>query len=306
MTRPSYQALCQSQWAKRKFLCVGIDPVEAKLPRHLLSRPCTDAELEEAYFQFGRAIVDATKHVAGAYKPNAAFYEANGIPALKALYRLVAYIHKVAPDTPVIYDAKRGDIGDTAACYARSAFEIIGADAITLHPILGDDSLTPFLRYLDKGSIVLGHTSNKDGSVFQDKPIGLSTEEFREVEQFLGRELPAGRSLPFYQYVAYRAARFWNNNGNCSLVVGATFPEQLREVRKFAGDNVQILVPGIGKQGGDLAKSVRFGMNSQQNGLWISASSSIIYASNGTDFADQSCLAAEQLHGEIVQCLSLA
>ncbi len=305
MTRPSYQELCQSQWAQKRFLCVGIDPLEAKLPEHLLSRPCTDAELEEAYFQFGRAIVDETKHVAGAYKPNAAFYEANGIPTLKALYRLITYIHEVAPDIPVIYDAKRGDIGDTAVCYARSAFEIIGADAITLNPLLGDDSLMPFLKYADKGSIVLGRTSNKDGSVFQDKRIFLD-EEYNEVERFLGRELWAVRRLPLYQYFAYRAARFWNDNDNCSLVVGATVPGQLREVRSIVGDSVPILCPGIGKQGGDLAKSVNFGMNSKGSGLWINASSSIIYAGNGPDFADRSRLVAELLHGEITQCLATA
>jgi len=243
------------------LLCVGLDPDPAKLP-------------VKDVFEFNKAIIDATADLVCAYKPNLAFYEALGIRGLQALKKTVAYIPK---SIPVIGDAKRGDIGNTAAAYARALFAYYKFDAVTLNPYLGYDSIEPFLDYKDKGVFVLCRTSNSSASDFQDL-----------VDNF---------GMKFYQSVALRAGD-WNTEGNVGLVVGATYPEELREIRKLCPDMV-LLIPGIGAQGGDLEQSVKYGVDANKEKAVIVAARQVIYASKGADYAQAARKAAIELRNAI-------
>lgn len=245
----------------RSLLCVGLDPDPAKLP-------------VKDVFEFNKAIIDATADLVCAYKPNLAFYEALGIRGLQALKKTVAYIPK---NIPVIGDAKRGDIGNTAMAYARALFGYYKFDAVTLNPYLGYDSVEPFLDYKDKGVFVLCRTSNSSASDFQDL-----------VDNF---------GLKFYQSVALRAGD-WNTDGNVGLVVGATFPEELREIRKLCPGMV-LLIPGIGAQGGDLEQSVKYGVDANKEKAVIVAARQVIYASKGADYARAARQAASELRDTI-------
>jgi len=253
----------------RTLLCVGLDPEWERLPASLRGDERDEAVVEEAIFTFTSAIADATADVACAYKPNAAFYEAHGVAGLRALIRLVAHIHARHPKVPVLLDAKRGDMGNTMRSYARAIFGVIGADAVTLHPYLGREGIEPFLAHADRGAFLLCHTSNTGSGDLQ----------------MLGVRRADGGEEPLYLAVARRVAEEWNTRGNCGLVVGATYPDELHLVRAAVGD-LPILVPGIGAQGGDLEASVRAGMDSRGAGLLISASRSILYASSGEDYAE--------------------
>jgi orotidine-5'-phosphate decarboxylase len=244
------------------LLCVGLDPELAKLPAHLRDAP-------DAIFEFCRAIVDATVDLVCCFKPQIAHFAAHA--AEDALERLIAHIHTTHPGVPVILDAKRGDIGSTAELYAREAFERYRADAVTVNPYLGYDSLAPFLAHADKGVVVLCRTSNVGARDLQDLDVG-------------------GRKL--YQHVARVVATKWNANGNCLLVVGATYPAELADVRAIVGD-VPLLVPGVGAQGGDVEAVVRNGVTASGTGLVISSSRAIIYAGHGEDFAAAARNAAE-------------
>jgi orotidine-5'-phosphate decarboxylase len=250
------------------FVCVGLDPEPAKFPTHLHGRP-------DAVFAFCRAIVDATAELVCCFKPQFAHFAA--LRAEDALERLIGHIHATHPGVPVILDAKRGDIGSTAQHYASEAFDRYGADAVTANPYLGRDSMQPFLDRADKGVIVLCRTSNPGARDLQDLDVG-------------------GR--PLYQHVAELVARDWNANGNCALVVGATYPDELREVRALVGD-MTILVPGIGAQGGDVQAVLRNGKNAQGAGLIISSSRAILYAGSGEDFAQVARGEARKLRDEI-------
>ncbi len=250
------------------LLCVGLDPEPAKFPAHLRGRT-------DAVFEFCRAIVDATADRVCCFKPQFAHFAAQR--AEGALERLIAHIHEQHAGVPVILDAKRGDIGSTAQHYAAEAFERYGADAVTVNPYLGRDSVQPFLDRADKGVIVLCRTSNPGARDLQDLGVG-------------------GR--PLYQHVAQLVARDWNANGNCALVVGATYPEELREVRALVGD-MPILVPGVGAQGGDVEAVVRNGKNAQGAGLIISSSRAILYAGSGEDFAAAARREAQKLREAI-------
>ena len=225
------------------LLCVGLDPDLRRLPQEFLST-------NDPIFNFNRSIVDATKDYVCAYKPNSAFYEMNGLAGLTALIKTIEYVRALG--LPVILDAKRGDIGNSSAAYAASAFEIFKADAITVSPYLGRDSVQPFLDYQDKGVFVLCLTSNPGYKDFQI----------------------IGCDEPLYQTVA-RRVKDWNVNGNCGLVVGATKPVEIKTIREIAPD-LPLLIPGVGAQGGDLELSVKYG---GQRGL-INASRSIIYAAD--------------------------
>ena len=223
------------------LLCVGLDPDPSRFPRSLLKE-------DSPILAFNRSIIDATRDLVCAYKPNFAFYEAAGLEGLDALKRTIEYI----PDQiAVILDAKRGDIGSTAQAYAKAAFEVWGADAVTVNPYLGHDSLVPFLAYEDKGIFVLCHTSNPGANDFQSLQC---------------------RDQPLYEIVAHRALEW-----GLALVVGATYPEVLRRIRDQA-PQVWMLVPGIGTQGGDLEEALSAGLNSEGHGLIINASRSITYA----------------------------
>ena len=252
----------------QSLLCVGLDPEPAKFPAHLRADP-------DAVFAFCRAIVDATADLVCAFKPQIAHFAALG--AEDALRRLIAHIHAAHPGVPVILDSKRGDIGSTAAHYAHEAFERYGADAATVNPYLGRDSAQPFLDRADKGVVVLCRTSNPGSGEFQDL-------------------LVAGR--PLYQVVAERVALDWNENANCLLVVGATWPDELRQVRALVGD-LPFLVPGVGAQGGDVEAVVRKGATHDGGGLIISSSRAILYAGSGSDYAASARAAAQSQRDEI-------
>ena len=253
------------------LLCVGLDPEPSRLPETLRDNP-------DAVFEFCRAIVDATADLVCCFKPQIAHFAAQR--AEDALERLVAHIHDKHPGVPVILDAKRGDIGSTAQHYATEAFDRYGADAVTANPYLGRDAVQPFLDRADRGVILLCRTSNPGARDLQDLDVG-------------------GR--PLYQHVAQLVARDWNANGNCALVVGATYPAELAAVRALVCD-MPILVPGIGAQGGDVAAVIRNGKNSQGAGLIISSSRSILYASAGADFAERARREAQTLRDEINHC----
>jgi orotidine-5'-phosphate decarboxylase len=250
------------------LLCVGLDPEPAKFPAHLRDDP-------DAVFTFCRDIVDATADLACAFKPQIAHFAALG--AEYALQRLVAHIHDVHPGVPVILDAKRGDIGSTAQHYVDEAFDRYACDAVTVNPYLGRDSVQPFLDRADKGVVILCRTSNPGAGDLQDLVVD---------------------NRPLYQVVAEMIAREWNTHGNCALVVGATWPQQLAVVRSLVGD-LPFLVPGVGAQGGDVAALVAAGKTADGTGLVISSSRAILYAGSGPDFADAARTAAADLRDEI-------
>jgi orotidine-5'-phosphate decarboxylase len=260
----------------RTLLCIGLDPELDQLPT------AQGADVETALFNFNAAIIDATADLVCAYKPNAAFYERHGAAGWNALARTIAHIHSRYPDVPVLLDAKRGDMGNTARAYADAIFDALNADAVTLHPYLGGDAFQPFLKRADRGCFILSHTSNPGASEFQDLTLRSAD----------------GTEEPLYLAVARTVARRWNANGNCGLVVGATYPEQLQSVRQAVGD-LPLLIPGIGAQGGDLAAVMNVGLDSQGAGLLISASRSVIYASSGADFAEAARREAQRLRDAI-------
>jgi orotidine-5'-phosphate decarboxylase len=261
----------RDRWnAASSLVCVGLDPEPAKFPARFAGDP-------EAVFAFCRDIADATAEYACCFKPQVAHFAALG--AEGALGRLIGHIHAAHPGIPVILDAKRGDIGSTAQRYALEAFDRYGADAVTANPYLGRDSLQPFLDRADRGVVILCRTSNPGAGDLQD--LVVATGE-------------GGEARPLYQHVAEKVAREWNAHGNCMLVVGATWPEQLREVRAIAGD-VPFLVPGVGAQGGDAEAVVRNAKTADGTGLVVSSSRAILYASSGDDYADAAAAAAREL-----------
>lgn len=233
------------------LVCVGLDPDLAKLPKDL-------GEDATRLHAFDRRVIDATYDIAAAYKPQIAFYSALG--AENQLASSIRYIRERAPNALVILDAKRGDIGNTAEAYAREAFDRYGADAVTVNPYMGEDSVRPFLARKDRGALVLCRTSNPGGRDFQNLILD---------------------GLPLYRHVARRATTQWNEHGNVMLVVGATVPEEMAELRA-AHPEVTFLVPGIGAQSGDLQAVLAAGLDANGFGLLISASRSIIYAGGGT------------------------
>jgi orotidine-5'-phosphate decarboxylase len=272
MPSRNFRELLESRWELGNFLCVGLDSELSRIPES-----ARKGTIRETLFNFNRSIIDATHTLVCAFKPNSAFYEAHGEEGLLALADTVHYIHEVAPDVPFILDAKRADIGNTNNGYVEAIFDRLGVDAVTLHPYLGKDALMPFLKRSEKGIIILCKTSNPGAGEFQDLETG---------------------GKPLYLTVAEHVTKSWNENGNCGLVVGATYPEDLQKVRAIAGD-MPILIPGIGEQGGDLAKTVVAGRDSRGLGMIISASRSVIFASSGKDYAEAALTKATELDGTI-------
>ena len=265
----SFMQTLRDRWSSANSLvCVGLDPEPAKFPAKFANDP-------DAVFAFCRDVVDATVQYACCFKPQIAYFAARR--AEDALARLIAHIHGAHPGIPVILDSKRGDIGSTAQHYAIEAFDRYAADAVTANPYLGRDSLQPFLDRSDRGVVILCRTSNPGAADLQDLVVD-------------------GR--PLYQHVAEKVARQWNGHGNCALVVGATWPEQLREVRAIVGD-MPLLIPGVGAQGGDVEAVIRNGKAVDGAGLIVSSSRAILYASGGDDFADAAGSAAKALRDEI-------
>lgn len=247
---------------KRSFLCVGLDTDLRKIPQHLL-------ELDDPVFEFNKAIIDATAPYCIAYKPNLAFYEGAGLNGVRSLYRTLEYIRGNYPDQFIIADAKRGDIGNTSALYARSFFEEMDVDSVTVAPYMGQDSVTPFLGFEDKWVILLALTSNK------------GAQDFQYISDSKGR--------PLFRNVLEHSLEWGGTPDNMMYVVGATRAEMLTQIRSIVPDSF-LLVPGIGAQGGSLADVCRYGMNSMC-GLIVNSSRAIIYADSTRNFA---AAAAEQ------------
>jgi len=255
----------------KSLLCVGLDPDPERMPNGV------------SVFEFNKAIIDATSDLVCAYKLNLAFYEALGDEGLDALKGTTAYI---PADIPVIGDAKRGDIGNTAKAYAKAIFTNLSFDATTVNPYLGFDSIEPFIQYRDKGIFILCRTSNAGAVDFQSLRC--------EAE---------GSHRPLFEIVALKAKQ-WNTYGNIGLVVGATYPEELRLIRQSHPD-MPLLIPGIGAQGGDLASAVRYGVDAQGQKAIINSSRQIIYASQGKDFTEAARRVASSLREQINHYLSI-
>jgi len=275
MVRPdSCAELLRAHNAAGRHLVVGLDTDPERIPAMLSpNAPAADRVVE-----FNRRIVEATADLACAYKPNAAFFEALGGDGFRALRETIGSIRSAAPEAAVILDAKRADIGSTNAGYVTAAFDELGADAITVHPYLGGEALEPFLRREEKLVFVLARTSNPGAGEFQDL---------------------VADGVPLYRHVARAVAGRWNAAGNCGLVVGATWPEELRLVREDVPAEMPILIPGAGAQGGDVAAVVAANREAGSEAFLINASRSILYASSGEDFADSARAAAEALDAEI-------
>jgi orotidine-5'-phosphate decarboxylase len=250
------------------LLCVGLDPDVDKLPAG------------RDQFSFNQAIIDATADLVCAFKPNPAFYEALGDEGIVHLEKTCDYIRQQYPDVPIILDSKRGDIGNTNKAYAQSAFKIMQADAVTLHPYFGKESLLPFLEYHNKGIIIMCKSSNPGGGELQDLTVG---------------------DVKLYEYVAHQVVTEWNDHGNCLLMVGATYPNELAAVRQIVGPIMPILVPGIGAQQGDIETMLQAGLNAQTRGLIINSSREIIFASSGADFIEAAREKATELRDRINQ-----
>jgi orotidine-5'-phosphate decarboxylase len=252
------------------LLCVGLDPDPQRFPAHLRAA-------DDAVLRFCREIVDATADLVCAFKPQIAYFASAG--AEGQLQRLIEHIHARHPGVPVILDAKRGDIGATAEHYAREAFERYDADAVTLSPFMGRDSIEPFVRHADRGAFLLCRTSNAGGADVQTLDVG---------------------GVPLYAHLARSVAESWNSSGQLGLVVGATYPAELGRVRALVGE-MPLLVPGIGAQGGDVAASVAAGQTADGSGLVINSSRAILYAGDGHDFADHARRVAQETRDQINQ-----
>lgn len=295
--KPEFIRKIEARWEQGFFVCVGLDTNYALIPEAIKRR-----SVGRAMFRFNQEIVDATSSLVCAYKPNAAFYEEWGEEGLEALEKTCAYIREKHPGIPVIFDAKRADIGKTNNGYVRAAFEYLDADAITVNPYLGQEALKPFLDKKNKGILVLTRTSNQGAGEFQDLPVNLKDlpEDYKKTHGDLKilAEVIGSWTAPLYQVVAFAAAKNWNINGNVGLVAGATYPSELGLIRKIAGD-VPMLIPGIGTQGGDIRATVTNGKDSRGWGIIINSSSGIIYASKEADFAQKAREATLNLSQQI-------
>ncbi|WP_372768312.1 orotidine-5'-phosphate decarboxylase [Lutibacter sp.] len=267
------QALIAQIQQKKSFLCIGLDVDLDKIPAHLLTE-------EDPIFEFNKQIIDATHHLAVAYKPNTAFYEAYGLKGWAALEKTIDYLNSNYPEIFTIADAKRGDIGNTSTMYAKAFFEDLNFDSVTIAPYMGSDSVEPFLAFKDKTTILLALTSNKGGLDFQ----GLKID-----------------GIELYKKVI-KTALTWKNSENLMFVVGATKPTYFEEIRKIVPNHF-LLVPGVGAQGGNLQEVCKYGLN-KDCGLLLNSARSIIYASNDEDFAKVAQLEALKLQQEMALILS--
>ncbi|HMM11992.1 MAG TPA: orotidine-5'-phosphate decarboxylase [Bacteroidales bacterium] len=269
----SRQKLFESICRKQSFLCVGLDTDPKRIPDVLRNEP-------DPVFAFNKAIIDATAPFAVAFKPNTAFYEAEGLKGWSSLEKTMAYIKAQYPEILVIADAKRGDIGNTSASYARAFFEVMGADAITVSPYMGFDSVSPFLTYKDKWTILLAATSNSGSA------------DFQQIADASGARL--------YERVVHKATQ-WASPDQLMFVVGATKPSELAGLRRLVPDYF-FLVPGVGAQGGSMPEVVANAVN-DQCGVLINASRSIIYASSGEDYARAAAGEAKRMQSEMALLL---
>ncbi len=266
------QQLTQQIRNKKSFLCIGLDVDLNKIPKHLL-------QTEDPIFEFNKSIIDATHDLAVSFKPNTAFYEANGIKGWESLEKTIQYINNNYPDVFTIADAKRGDIGNTSTMYAKAFLEDLNFDSVTVAPYMGKDSVEPFLAFNNKHTILLALTSNEGALNFQTQLV--SQQEMYKV--------------------VLETSKKWKNANNLMYVVGATQAERFKEVRAIVPDSF-LLVPGVGAQGGSLADVCEYGLNNNI-GLLVNSSRGIIYASNGADFAEQARKEALKLQIEMQQIL---
>ena len=266
------QQLIEQIQKKKSFLCVGLDTDINKIPQHLL-------DAEDPVFEFNKQIIDKTAEFAVAYKPNTAFYEVYGAKGWQSLEKTIQYIKANYPEIFIIADAKRGDIGNTSANYAKAFFNTLKVDALTVAPYMGKDSVEPFLGFEDKWVILLALTSNKGSQDFQYLNVG---------ERMLHQQV-------------LQTATTWASSEQMMFVVGATHPEELGEIRKMLPDYF-FLVPGVGAQGGDLRTVAKYGL-SKECGLLVNSSRGIIYASNGSDFADKAAEEAHKLQQQMEETL---
>lgn len=258
---------------KKSFLCIGLDTDISKIPSHLLSE-------EDPVFEFNKQIIDATHDLCVSYKPNMAFYETAGLKGWISLEKTIRYLNEKYPEQFTIADAKRGDIGNTSKMYAKAFLQTLQFDSVTVAPYMGSDSVQPFLEYPGKWVILLALTSNEGAFDFQTLTVG---------------------DQPLYKKVIEQSKK-WGNSENMMYVVGATKAEMLSEIRQLIPDSF-LLVPGVGAQGGSLAEVAKYGMNAQC-GLLVNSSRGIIYASNGTDFAQKARIEAEKLQKEMAILLT--
>ena len=271
-----YQKLDVIVEKQNSLVCVGLDSEITKIPSQLQSD-------KTPQFTFNKAIIDATHDLVCAYKPNTAFYEAQGAEGISELKMTCDYLREKYPDIVIILDAKRADIGSTNQGYAQFAFDYLGVDAITLHPYLGKDAILPFLERKDRGCFILCRTSNPGAGELQDMKVTPDT---------------GNQAIKLYQYLAKKVVEEWNENGNCGLVVGATYPGELEIVRRIA-QHIPLLIPGIGAQGGDIEKTVKAGVDSGGKNAIINSSRAVIFAGNGSNFAQKARETALKLIKEI-------
>ncbi len=269
MAERDFKELLSAKWDEEKFLCVGLDPDLEKIPTSMRAD-----NIEDTLFAFNKHIVDSISDIVSSYKPNSAFYERYGAEGISALQKTIEYVHVVSPTVPVILDAKRADIGNTNNGYVEYAFDYLKADALTVHPYMGGESLKEFLARKDKGIFVMCRNSNPGATEFQDLKIDGEKLFIRLAKAFKDR---------------------WNYNGNCGLVVGATYPDDIAEVRRVAPDTL-FLIPGVGAQGGELEKSVRNGKDKDGRGFILSTSRIVIYADSPRE-------SAQAIHGAIQNAL---
>lgn len=335
----NFRARLEKQWDQGKFVCVGLDPDWDKMPACVknLATERTTTSIGSPFglgvMAFFRQIIQKTSDLACAYKPNWAFFEGQGLDGMEVLLEVIRLIRALAPEALIIGDKKRADIGNTNRGYAKGAFQEFDVDAVTVNPYFGGGSLAPFLDYEnsdaavkkgDKGVIVLCRTSNPEAVEFQDRLTLVSREELNEELSLLAAAgvttaesmkdvfssvvAPEGLRwvMPNYQWVAIRFAARWNGHGNCALVVGATAPRELKDVRALVGD-MPLLLPGIGfQQKGtpleqQVEQTVRAAMDSRKKGFVINASRSVLYASGGEDFAEAARDEVVKLNGLVAK-----
>ncbi|MEX2013163.1 MAG: orotidine-5'-phosphate decarboxylase [Candidatus Levyibacteriota bacterium] len=283
-----FREVLRQQWSKGLFVSVGLDS--------------DVAVIGGSQYEFNCETIDAVADIAGAFKPNIAFYEDQGPQGLEVLRKTMEYLDAKYPDVPTILDYKRGDIGNTNLGYVRLAFDVMKADAVTVSPYLGQEALQPFLDNKDKGIFVLDRTSNSGAGEFQDLPIALPafTDEYierygsiDELKYLVGLDSPL-----FYQVVAYRVSRYWNGNDNCGLVTGATYPREISEIRKIS-PTLPLLIPGVGAQEGDLEGAVLAGIDATKQGILVNSSRGVIFAVKGSGHEEAARMEVERLNKQI-------
>lgn len=265
----------ETKWLEDKFVCVGLDSDLKRIPRSIKGKP------GERILNFNKKIIDSTSDLVLAYKPNSAFYEAQGPEGIQALKKTVEYIHNKDSGILVILDAKRGDIGSTNEGYVKFAFDYLDSDAITLHPYLGKESLMPFLKMKNKGNIILVKTSNPGSSEIQNLD---------------------SNGKPLFLKLVRNIVNDWDEFRNVAIVAGATYPNELSMIRK-AAPLIPILIPGIGAQGGNTKKTIKAGRDKNNKGIIVNSSRDIIFASSEKDFADVARKKVQELNKQIISAM---